>query len=173
MFERPFDEFGPFGFDRGGAGMWPGAMRMGRGSMEPAILGVLIDKPMHGYEIIVALEAKSHGMWRPSPGSVYPTLQLLEEKGLVKSHEKSGKKVYEITDEGHDAAEREREEYDKMWQERVENLRGSRDHHRDLRESMRTMRSIFHKGSDEQKRQLFEAIEQFTATLKDIEKGHR
>lgn len=175
MFDQRFDEFGPFGADRGGPGAGPffGGMRMGRGSMEPAILGVLTEKPMHGYEIISTLETKSHGMWRPSPGSVYPTLQLLEEKGLVKSREESGKKVYELTADGKTAAEREHDDYDRLWQERETVLRDHREVHRELRASMRTMRNIFHKGSDEQRQQLFEAIERFAATLKHIEKGGR
>jgi DNA-binding PadR family transcriptional regulator len=55
---------------------------------------------MHGYEIIRHLEDKSHGLWRPSPGSVYPTLQLLEEQDLVTAADHNGKKVYELTDKG-------------------------------------------------------------------------
>jgi DNA-binding PadR family transcriptional regulator len=175
MFDQRFDEFGPFGADRGGptAGPFFGGVRMGRGSMEPAILGVLKEKPMHGYEIISTLEAKSHGMWRPSPGSVYPTLQLLEEKGMVKSHEESGKKVYEITADGEVAAEHERDDYERMWRERETAFHDHRDMHRELRTSMKIMRNIFHKGSEEQKKQLLEAIDQFIHVLKNIEKGGR
>ncbi len=55
---------------------------------------------MHGYEIIQDLEKRSGGVWRPSPGSVYPTLQLLEDQGLVKSEAIEGRRVYDLTTEG-------------------------------------------------------------------------
>jgi DNA-binding PadR family transcriptional regulator len=83
---------------------WQGRMRMQRGDIGPIILHVLGEKPMHGYEIIRTLEARSHGMWRPSAGSVYPTLQLLEEQELVVSKEEQGKKVYARTTKGEEQA---------------------------------------------------------------------
>lgn len=96
-----------FGFDPfwwGGPG--PGRRRRGRrqwfgaGDMKYVILKLLRDKPMHGYEVMKALEEQSHGCYKPSPGTVYPTLQWLEDEGLVSSEEKEGKKVYVITDAG-------------------------------------------------------------------------
>ncbi|HEU5002531.1 MAG TPA: PadR family transcriptional regulator [Actinomycetota bacterium] len=68
--------------------------------MRIAILAVLAEKPMHGYDLIRELEERSRQMWHPSPGSVYPTLQMLEEQGLLSSVEQDGKRVYSITDEG-------------------------------------------------------------------------
>jgi DNA-binding PadR family transcriptional regulator len=73
---------------------------MRRGDVRSALLIALLDGPGHGYELIQALEAKSEGRWRPSPGSVYPSLQLLADEGLVTSTERNGKRVYELTDEG-------------------------------------------------------------------------
>jgi DNA-binding PadR family transcriptional regulator len=64
------------------------------------LLSLLADKPMHGYDLIRELEQRSGGMWRPSPGSIYPTLQLLEDEGLVTGQEQDGKRVYSITDAG-------------------------------------------------------------------------
>jgi len=61
---------------------------------------VLAEKPLHGYEVIRELEERSGGMWSPSPGSVYPTLQMLEDESLVTSEEQDGKKVYSVTDAG-------------------------------------------------------------------------
>ena len=55
---------------------------------------------MHGYQVIQELSERSAGMWRPSPGSVYPTLQLLEDEGLVRSDEVEGKRVFHLTDAG-------------------------------------------------------------------------
>ena len=71
-----------------------------RGHLKYVILDLLKDKPAHGYEIIKALEERFHGFYSPSAGSVYPTLQLLEDMGYVKSSDQDGKKVYTITAEG-------------------------------------------------------------------------
>ena len=71
-----------------------------KGDLKYVILDLLKNKPSHGYEIIRALEEHFQGFYSPSAGSVYPTLQLLEDLGYVKSLEQDGKKVYTITDEG-------------------------------------------------------------------------
>jgi DNA-binding PadR family transcriptional regulator len=96
---------GPWGADRGN---WRGGgRRMRRGDIRTALLSALTDGPAHGYELIGRLEEKSGGTWRPSPGSVYPTLQLFEDEGLVRSEPRDGKRVYELTDAGRtEAAER-------------------------------------------------------------------
>jgi DNA-binding PadR family transcriptional regulator len=75
-----------------------------RGEIRPLILATLMTKPMHGYEVIQALEARSGGRWRPSAGSVYPTLQLLADEGLVMAEEIDGRRTYQLTDEGRGAA---------------------------------------------------------------------
>jgi DNA-binding PadR family transcriptional regulator len=79
---------------------WHGMMQARRGDIGPILLGLLADRPRHGYEIIRELEKKSYGLWRPSPGSVYPTLQMLEEQDLVTSREEAGKKIYTLTEQG-------------------------------------------------------------------------
>ena len=75
-----------------------------RGDVRTAILALLAEEPMHGYQIIGQLGERSGGMWRPSAGSVYPTLQQLEDEGLVKGEEREGRKVYALTDDGKAAA---------------------------------------------------------------------
>lgn len=70
------------------------------GEMKYVILRLIREKPRHGYEIIKELEERFAGWYSPSPGTVYPTLQLLEDQGLVRSAEADGKKVYHITPEG-------------------------------------------------------------------------
>jgi DNA-binding PadR family transcriptional regulator len=70
-----------------------------------AILAVLADRPMHGYQVISELETRTQGRWRPSAGSVYPTLQLLEDEGLLSSEEIDGRRTYALTDDGRQAAE--------------------------------------------------------------------
>jgi DNA-binding PadR family transcriptional regulator len=80
---------------------WGGRpQRRRRGDIRTAILTVLAENPGHGYEVIRTLEERSGGMWRPSAGSVYPTLQQLEDEGLVRSQTVDGRRVYEVTDEG-------------------------------------------------------------------------
>ncbi len=71
-----------------------------KGGFKYLILDLLKEKPHYGYEIMRALEEKSHGFYMPSPGVVYPTLQMLEEMGYVSSAEQDGKKVYTITENG-------------------------------------------------------------------------
>ena len=75
-----------------------------RGDVRTAILALLAEEPMHGYQIIGQLGERSGGMWRPSAGSVYPTLQQLEDEGLVKGEERDGRNVYSLTDDGKAAA---------------------------------------------------------------------
>ena len=77
-----------------------GGRRAGRGDIRAAILALLAERPMHGYQIIREIGERSEGAWAPSPGSVYPTLQQLADEGLVRSAETDGKRVYELTDEG-------------------------------------------------------------------------
>ncbi len=79
---------------------WCAVPQVRKGDMGDILLKALWDGPKHGYEVIRELEEKSGGLWRPSPGSVYPTLQLLEEEDLLFSNVKDGKKVYALTDKG-------------------------------------------------------------------------
>jgi len=78
----------------------PPPRRARRGDVRRALLALLAEKPMHGYEIIGELEQRSGGAWRPSPGSIYPTLQMLADEGLLSSTEQDGRRVYSITDAG-------------------------------------------------------------------------
>ena len=71
-----------------------------RGDLKFVILRLVSSRPMHGYEVMKALEGESKGYYRPSPGSVYPTLQMLEDAGYVTVEEHGGKKIYSITEEG-------------------------------------------------------------------------
>lgn len=64
------------------------------------LLAGLLDGPAHGYELMRRLEERSDGRWRPSPGSVYPMLQQLEDEGLVRSVQGEGRRAFELTDEG-------------------------------------------------------------------------
>ncbi|MGD0194761.1 MAG: PadR family transcriptional regulator [Candidatus Dormibacteria bacterium] len=117
---------GPGGF--GGHGR-----RAARGDVRAAILVLLAEKQSHGYQIIQELERRSEGAWRASPGSVYPTLQQLEDEGLVRAVEADGgRRVFELTDTG-------KEEAAKLaagpapWADAAGSVGGD---HRDLREQV-------------------------------------
>ncbi len=90
-----------FGRGRMGREMWGNfGGRARRGDIKFLILDVLAQEPRHGYDIITALEEKSNGRYRPSPGSVYPTLTLLEEGGFITGETAEGKRVFTITAAG-------------------------------------------------------------------------
>ena len=93
---------GPWGH----RGRGPGRRRRGRGDVRAAILALLAERPMHGYEMIQELEARTGGVWRPSPGSVYPTLQLLEDEGVIAGEEGEGRRRFTPTEAGRAEAER-------------------------------------------------------------------
>lgn len=98
------------------------ATRMNKGDVRSAVLSLLLEQPMHGYQIIREIEERSGGSWKPSPGSVYPTLQLLTDEGLVQSEESNGRKTYSLTAEGREAAGEETTERTAPWESA-----GSRD----------------------------------------------
>ncbi|MDI1459443.1 helix-turn-helix transcriptional regulator [Catellatospora sp. KI3] len=103
----PFGGFGPgFGPGGRGGGHGRGGGRGRRGNVRAAVLGLLKERPMHGYEMISELEARTGGVWRPSPGSIYPTLQLLEDEGLIVSEESGGRKRFSLTEAGQAEAAR-------------------------------------------------------------------
>lgn len=104
--------FGPFGPPFGGGPFGPGGRGRGgprgrarRGDVRASILALLKDRPMHGYEMIQEIAERSGGAWKPSPGSVYPTLQLLEDEGLISSASEGGKKLFTLSDSGRTEAE--------------------------------------------------------------------
>lgn len=78
--------------------------RVGRGEVRAAVLALLAERPMHGYQIIHEIEERSGGGWKPSAGSVYPTLQLLADEGLITAEETNGRKIYSLTEAGREEA---------------------------------------------------------------------
>ena len=112
-FDGPWGRF-PMG-PMGPSGRGRGRGRRSRGDVRAAVLALLAEQPMHGYQIIQELEARTDGAWRVSPGSIYPTLQVLEDVGLVTAEKESGKRVFHLTDEGREAVEAEGDR--KPWEE--------------------------------------------------------
>jgi DNA-binding PadR family transcriptional regulator len=113
-----FGGFGPGGFGPGGPGFGfgPGGGPRGgrrgggrgkRGDVRAAILKLLTERPMHGYEMIQEISERSQQLWKPSPGSVYPTLQLLVDEGLIVATESEGsRKLFDLTDDGRATVEK-------------------------------------------------------------------
>ena len=119
--QQAFGHWGVFGGP--GFGPWWGAGRgwrapkARRGDVRAAILAVLAEQPMNGYQIIQEIATRSGGVWKPSPGSIYPTLQQLEDEGLVRVETDSGgRRAYTLTDEGRTYVTEHSEEISAPWQ---------------------------------------------------------
>ena len=91
---------GPFGRHRGGPFGGRGPRMFDPGALRLVVLGLIAEEPRHGYDIIKALEAKFQGAYSPSPGAIYPMLQMLEEADLVVSEANGNKRLYSITEQG-------------------------------------------------------------------------
>ena len=111
--------FGPGGFGRGHGGRGGhgpfGRGRRGRGNVRAAILALLAEEPRHGYAIMTELAERSGGLWRPSPGSVYPVLQQLQDEGLVTAEETEGRRVFSLTEAGRRTVQENPEEFAEPW----------------------------------------------------------
>ncbi|MFC5994957.1 PadR family transcriptional regulator, partial [Pseudonocardia hispaniensis] len=81
-----------------------------------AVLALVAEQPRHGYEIIQEITGRSGGAWRPSPGSVYPTLSQLEDEGLVRVEQTDGRRVVHLTEEGTRYVTEHRDELDRVWE---------------------------------------------------------
>ncbi len=104
---------GPFGGGPGPFGRGPrgrGRGRARRGDVRLALLRLLAEQPANGYQLMQTIEERSEGRWRPSPGSVYPTLAQLEDEGLIRSAEADGSRRFEITDAGREHLETRKDE---------------------------------------------------------------
>ena len=112
-------EFGPPGRPFGPGPMFAGPLgggrgRRRRGDVRAALLLLLADEARNGYQLMQAIEELSGGRWRPSPGSIYPTLAQLEDEGLIHATERDGTKLFELTDAGRQHIE-ERHEHTPPW----------------------------------------------------------
>ncbi|HEY2937687.1 MAG TPA: PadR family transcriptional regulator [Gaiellaceae bacterium] len=114
----PFGRGGPFGpFFLGGPGGFPRGPRARRGDVRAAALLLLAEEPRNGYQMMQEIEQRSGGVWRPSPGSVYPALAQLEDEGLVHLEERDGRRTYVLTDAGRAYVEERRDELVAPWEE--------------------------------------------------------
>lgn len=105
-----FGPGGPGGGHRGGPHGGRRGGRARRGDVRVALLLLIEGGPQNGYQLIQEIERRTDGLWKPSPGSVYPALQQLEDEGLVRAVEFEGKRAFELTDEGRTYVEGNRAE---------------------------------------------------------------
>jgi DNA-binding PadR family transcriptional regulator len=87
-----------------------------RGDVRAAVLALLAEEPRHGYAIMSELTERSGGLWRPSPGSVYPVLQQLQDEGLVTVEESDGRRVFSLTEQGRAYVEQHRDQIGRPWE---------------------------------------------------------
>src|SRR5919202_2935146 len=92
-----------------------GGPRARRGDVRAALLVLLAEEPRNGYGLMQEIEDRSEGVWRPSPGSVYPALAQLEDEGLVRAEDDDGRKRYVLTDDGKAYVDERREELGEPW----------------------------------------------------------
>lgn len=151
--------FGPFGQDFPFARAWTRGRRRRQmfeaGEIKFVILRLLREKPRHGYEVIKALEERMGGCYTPSAGTVYPTLQLLEDEGHVRGVETEGKRVYHITPEGERFLDEHRDRLEDIFdrvRETVRDYAGGAmgDVHRAFgRVAATTFRTAWRRGPDD------------------------
>lgn len=113
--------------------------RAERGAVRYLVLDALRDTPRHGYEIMAAIEAKSQGAYRPSPGVVYPTLQLLEELGHVKATARDDKKVYAVTPDGIRDLDAHADEIDAFYEQSEDGWEGQAEDMVELAQAVRRL----------------------------------
>ncbi len=133
------------------------AQRARRGDIRAAILRLLSEQPMHGYQIIQELSERSGGAWSPSAGSVYPALQLLADEGLVIAEDTNGKKVFSLTDAGK-AAQHENAEQPAPWDEAANQWPGKNGYHETVGKLMGAVFQVGKGGSPAQVKAAIEVL---------------
>jgi DNA-binding PadR family transcriptional regulator len=139
----PFGPFGPGGFPRG--------PRARRGDVRAAALMLLAEEPRNGYQLMQEIEERSGGVWRPSPGAVYPALAQLEDAGLVRAEERDGRRTYVLTDAGRTYVDERPDGLAAPWEEMSESVDDDvATLFRELRQVGMAAAQIAHVGTREQ-----------------------
>jgi DNA-binding PadR family transcriptional regulator len=163
-----FEGFGFGGFGPGGGGRFGRGRKARRGDIRTAALLLLAEEPRNGYQIMQEVEERSDGVWRPSPGSVYPALQQLEDEGLIRSSEGGGGtgKVFELTDAGRGQVQQRDADAPAPWEQMSGNVS---DQAHELAGTMREVASAFtqviRSGSETQ---IAQAGKVLAATRRDL-----
>jgi DNA-binding PadR family transcriptional regulator len=157
-------EFGGFPF--GGFGPRGRGRKARRGDIRTAALLLLADEPRNGYQIMQEVEERSDGAWRPSPGSVYPALQQLEDEGLIRSQESDGRKLFELTDAGRKLVEERDADARAPWEQAgVEVSDQMRELGKLIREVAFAAAQVMRTGSEQQ---LARAADVLAAARRDL-----
>jgi DNA-binding PadR family transcriptional regulator len=149
----------PFGGHGHGRGHGPHGRARGRrrANVRDAVLALLAERPMHGYEMIQELDQRTGGVWRPSPGSVYPTLQLLEDEGLIVSEESGGRRRFTLTEAGRAAAEQA--SANAPWHQFGEDeMNTVRDYRDAIFGIMNALRQVGFNGTEDQRNKALEVL---------------
>ncbi|MBO2448794.1 PadR family transcriptional regulator [Actinomadura barringtoniae] len=144
---------GPWGrgpWARGG-GPWGRGPKARKGNVRAAILALLAENPLNGYQIIQEINERSGGGWKPSPGAVYPALQQLADEGLIRGEEGEGRKTFHLTDEGRAYVEEHADELSEPWAEMTPDFgEGVPDLFKQVAQTGAAVMQVVHSGSPEQ-----------------------
>jgi DNA-binding PadR family transcriptional regulator len=137
-----------------------GGPRARRGDVRAAALALLAERPMHGYEMIKEIEERTEGAWVPSAGSIYPTLQMLEDEGLISGQEIEGKRRFTLTDSGR-AEQESRSGEQTPW----DAVRAGADPEAvqlgdSFRKLSHSIRQVFHAADEDQQRRVRELLDE-------------
>jgi DNA-binding PadR family transcriptional regulator len=165
-----FPGMGGFGGPGFGPGFGPGRGRGGRGrarrgDVRLAILSLLAEAPSNGYGLITGIAAKSEGAWRPSPGSVYPTLQQLVDEDLIVADETGSKSVYSLTDAGRAHVEENRAAIDAAWAATTDKSEGEDAFQTSLMKLMGVVKPLMHDATDAQRQAAAEKLDETRRAL--------
>ena len=153
---------GPWGFPGFGP---PRGPRARRGDVRAALIVLLAEEPRNGYQLMQEIEARSDGVWRPSPGSVYPALQQLEDEGLVRVAGE-GRKRYELTDEGRTYVEENAERLGAPWDDVKSDLgEGAWELMDAMRQIGMALFQLTHSGTEQQREEAKEVVHEARRAL--------
>jgi DNA-binding PadR family transcriptional regulator len=151
-FGREFGGWGGFGQRHG--------TRMRRGGTQAAILALLAEQPMHGYQIIQELATRSGGAWTPGAGSVYPALEQMEAQGLISGEQQEDRRVYSITEKGRELGQRGLSHGRAPWDEAAEASGPRVNLGQSIYSLMHAVQQVGRTGTDEQVGRAVELIDQ-------------
>jgi DNA-binding PadR family transcriptional regulator len=150
----------------------PRGPRARRGDVRAALLVLLAEEPRNGYQLMQAIEERSDGVWRPSPGSVYPALQQLEDEGLVRVEAGQGGKAYALTDAGRAHVEERREQLGTPWDAVKGDMgAGAWELMAPMREIGMALFQLMHSGSEAQQAEAKEVLAETRRSLYRILAG--
>ncbi|MFC8040211.1 PadR family transcriptional regulator [Paenarthrobacter sp. NPDC057355] len=158
--------FGPGGFGPGGfgpRGFGPGGPRRNRGDVRAAILSLLAEAPSNGYGLIKTIAEKTSGAWRPSPGSVYPTLQQLVDEELITAVGEGRRTEFTLTDDGRAYVAEHEEELANAWNTEADG--NMQEFHQSIGKLMGVIHQFRGAATDEQRRAAIEKLDETRRAL--------